>query len=116
MEGVVAVHELHIWAITVGMVLLACYVTITPDADADLVLDKDDVITACESDGLVAQGDLDHDAVTKVFGSDSRGRGSDGGGEAEMMMGRVCVGLEMERKMMDGDEGMRCAGGDEEGE
>ena len=40
MEGVVAVHELHIWAITVGMVLLACYVTITPDADADLVLDK----------------------------------------------------------------------------
>ncbi|XXG82446.1 hypothetical protein AAC387_Pa10g0394 [Persea americana] len=42
MEGVVAVHELHIWAITVGKVLLACHVTITPDADADadLVLDK----------------------------------------------------------------------------
>lgn len=40
MEGVVAIHELHIWAITVGKVLLACHVTITPDADADLVLDK----------------------------------------------------------------------------
>ncbi|ONK77065.1 uncharacterized protein A4U43_C02F2750 [Asparagus officinalis] len=40
MEGVVAIHELHIWAITVGKVLLACHVTITPEADADLVLDK----------------------------------------------------------------------------
>ncbi|KAK1259743.1 Metal tolerance protein 1 [Acorus gramineus] len=39
-DGVVAVHELHIWAITVGKVLLACHVTITPNADADLVLDK----------------------------------------------------------------------------
>ncbi|KAJ6844331.1 metal tolerance protein 1-like [Iris pallida] len=40
MDGVVAIHELHIWAITVGKVLLACHVTITPDADADLILDK----------------------------------------------------------------------------
>ncbi|MQL91424.1 hypothetical protein Taro_024029 [Colocasia esculenta] len=40
MDGVVAVHELHIWAITVGKVLLACHVTITPDADADHILDK----------------------------------------------------------------------------
>ncbi|XP_008793034.3 metal tolerance protein 1-like [Phoenix dactylifera] len=40
MDGVVAVHELHIWAITVGKVLLACHVTITPDADADRVLDN----------------------------------------------------------------------------
>lgn len=39
LHGVVAVHELHIWAITVGKVLLACHVTIAPDADADLVLD-----------------------------------------------------------------------------
>ncbi|WOK96674.1 hypothetical protein Cni_G05381 [Canna indica] len=39
LDGVVAIHELHIWAITVGKVLLACHVTITPDADADLVLD-----------------------------------------------------------------------------
>ncbi|XP_077245057.1 zinc transporter [Tasmannia lanceolata] len=39
-DGVVAIHELHIWAITVGKVLLACHVTIMPDADADLVLDK----------------------------------------------------------------------------
>ncbi|KAK1306900.1 Metal tolerance protein 1 [Acorus calamus] len=39
-DGVVAVHELHIWAITVGKVLLACHVTIIPNADADLVLDK----------------------------------------------------------------------------
>jgi zinc transporter 2 len=39
MEGVVAVHELHVWAITVGKVLLACHVTITQDADADQMLD-----------------------------------------------------------------------------
>ncbi|CAH8326252.1 unnamed protein product [Eruca vesicaria subsp. sativa] len=40
MEEVVAVHELHIWAITVGKVLLACHVNITPKADADMVLNK----------------------------------------------------------------------------
>ncbi|XP_006654001.1 metal tolerance protein 1 [Oryza brachyantha] len=40
MDGVVAVHELHIWAITVGKVLLACHVTITQNADADQMLDK----------------------------------------------------------------------------
>lgn len=40
MEEVVAIHELHIWAITVGKVLLACHVKIEPDADADMVLDK----------------------------------------------------------------------------
>ncbi|XP_014757482.1 metal tolerance protein 1 isoform X2 [Brachypodium distachyon] len=40
MEGVIAVHELHIWAITVGKVLLACHVTITQEANADQMLDK----------------------------------------------------------------------------
>ncbi|CAA7044334.1 unnamed protein product [Microthlaspi erraticum] len=40
MEEVVAVHELHIWAITVGKVLLACHVNIRPEADADMVLNK----------------------------------------------------------------------------
>lgn len=40
MEEVVAIHELHIWAITVGKILLACHVKITPEADADMVLDK----------------------------------------------------------------------------
>nr|AAQ82185.1 cation-efflux transporter [Noccaea caerulescens] len=40
MEEVVAVHELHIWAITVGKVLLACHVNVTPQADADMVLHK----------------------------------------------------------------------------
>ncbi|KAL6965729.1 Metal tolerance protein 1 [Sarracenia purpurea var. burkii] len=40
MDEVVAVHELHIWAITVGKVLLACHVKIRPYADADMVLDK----------------------------------------------------------------------------
>lgn len=40
MEEVVAVHELHIWAITVGKILLACHVKVAPEADADLVLDK----------------------------------------------------------------------------
>lgn len=40
MDEVLAVHELHIWAITVGKVLLACHVKIRPEADAELVLDK----------------------------------------------------------------------------
>lgn len=40
MEEVMAIHELHIWAITVGKILLACHVKIKPDADADMVLDK----------------------------------------------------------------------------
>jgi Co/Zn/Cd efflux system component len=40
MDGVVVIHELHIWAITVGKVLLACHVTIDRDADADQILDK----------------------------------------------------------------------------
>ncbi|XP_043709144.1 metal tolerance protein 1-like [Telopea speciosissima] len=40
MDEVVAVHELHIWAITVGKVLLACHVKIKQDADADMVLNK----------------------------------------------------------------------------
>ncbi|XP_022762183.1 metal tolerance protein 1-like isoform X1 [Durio zibethinus] len=40
MDEVVAVHELHIWAITVGKVLLACHVLIKREADADMVLNK----------------------------------------------------------------------------
>lgn len=40
MEEVVAIHELHIWAITVGKILLACHVIVKADADADSVLDK----------------------------------------------------------------------------
>ncbi|CAN0889337.1 Metal tolerance protein 1 [Linum grandiflorum] len=40
MEEVVAIHELHIWAITVGKVLLACHVKIRPEANADSVLDS----------------------------------------------------------------------------
>ncbi|KAA8526066.1 hypothetical protein F0562_007834 [Nyssa sinensis] len=40
MDEVVAIHELHIWAITVGKVLLACHVKIKPEANADVVLDK----------------------------------------------------------------------------
>jgi zinc transporter 2 len=40
MDEVVAIHELHIWAITVGKVLLACHVKIRPEANADLVLDN----------------------------------------------------------------------------
>ncbi|XWS46313.1 hypothetical protein CRYUN_Cryun14cG0054800 [Craigia yunnanensis] len=37
---VVAIHELHIWAITVGKVLFACHVKVRPEADADMVLDN----------------------------------------------------------------------------
>ncbi|XP_010056043.2 metal tolerance protein 1 [Eucalyptus grandis] len=40
MDEVIAVHELHIWAITVGKVLLAYHVKIKRDANADMVLDK----------------------------------------------------------------------------
>ncbi|KAK3029232.1 hypothetical protein RJ639_037653 [Escallonia herrerae] len=40
MDEVVAIHELHIWAITVGKVLMACHVKIRPEADADMVLDR----------------------------------------------------------------------------
>ncbi|MED6158642.1 Metal tolerance protein 1 [Stylosanthes scabra] len=40
MEEVVAVHELHVWAITVGKVLMACHVIVRPEVNADMVLDK----------------------------------------------------------------------------
>ncbi|KAG6483404.1 hypothetical protein ZIOFF_060049 [Zingiber officinale] len=40
LNGVIAIHELHIWAITVGKILLACHVTITRDSNADAVLDQ----------------------------------------------------------------------------
>ncbi|KAF3782080.1 Metal tolerance protein A2 [Nymphaea thermarum] len=40
MEEVVAVHELHVWAITVGKILMSCHVKIKPDADADAVLNN----------------------------------------------------------------------------
>ncbi|KAH7578115.1 hypothetical protein JRO89_XS01G0342600 [Xanthoceras sorbifolium] len=40
MDEVVHIHELHIWAITVGKVLLACHVKIRPEANADMVLDN----------------------------------------------------------------------------
>ncbi|KAF9667070.1 hypothetical protein SADUNF_Sadunf16G0294600 [Salix dunnii] len=43
MDEVVAIHELHIWAITVGKFLLACHVMIKPDADADMAI--------CEAEG-----------------------------------------------------------------
>ncbi|XP_002985073.2 metal tolerance protein A1 [Selaginella moellendorffii] len=46
--SVQAVHELHIWAITLGKVLLACHVKIERDADADEVLRN--VIEYCERD------------------------------------------------------------------
>ncbi|XP_068305772.1 metal tolerance protein 1-like [Pyrus communis] len=40
MDEVVAIHELHIWAITVGKVLMACHVIVKSDANADVVLEK----------------------------------------------------------------------------
>ncbi|KAI3871522.1 hypothetical protein MKW98_011577 [Papaver atlanticum] len=40
MDEVIALHELHIWAITVGKVLLSCHAKVKPGADADLLLDK----------------------------------------------------------------------------
>ncbi|XVF22273.1 hypothetical protein REPUB_Repub12eG0159100 [Reevesia pubescens] len=40
MGDVLAIHELHIWAITVGKILLACHVKIRPEADADMALEN----------------------------------------------------------------------------
>ena len=45
-QGVIAIHELHIWAITMGKTSLACHVNIYPDADADVVLKK--VLAYCD--------------------------------------------------------------------
>ncbi|KAB2619965.1 Metal tolerance A2 -like protein [Pyrus ussuriensis x Pyrus communis] len=39
-DEVVDIHELHIWAITVGKVLMACHVIVKPDANADMVLEE----------------------------------------------------------------------------
>ncbi|MCO5605766.1 hypothetical protein L7F22_059950 [Adiantum nelumboides] len=45
-KGVIAIHDLHIWAITMGKTLLACHVTIYSNADADAVLQR--VIDYCD--------------------------------------------------------------------
>jgi zinc transporter 2 len=45
--GVVAVHELHIWAITVGKSLLACHIRVEPHVNTDEILQK--VTDYCES-------------------------------------------------------------------
>ena len=37
LECVIDVHELHIWAITLGKVVLAVHVKIVPEANADEV-------------------------------------------------------------------------------
>ena len=46
LTSVVAIHELHIWAITVGRSLLACHILIDPEADTQDVLHK--VTEYCE--------------------------------------------------------------------
>ena len=38
LNGVVEVHELHIWAITIGRSLLACHIQAAPQADTNEVL------------------------------------------------------------------------------
>lgn len=40
LDGVVSVHEVHVWAITMGKVVLTCHVSVTLEADADDVLRK----------------------------------------------------------------------------
>lgn len=40
-------HALHIWAITMGKVVLACHVRVSPDVDADEVLKR--VLAFCHS-------------------------------------------------------------------
>ena len=38
LAGVVAVHELHIWAITMGKTLLTCHIRVLPDVNHDEIL------------------------------------------------------------------------------
>ncbi|KAF3340932.1 metal tolerance protein 1-like protein [Carex littledalei] len=40
MDGVVELHDLHIWTITMEKVVLTCHVTIAPDADSDSIQDQ----------------------------------------------------------------------------
>ncbi|EFH67365.1 hypothetical protein ARALYDRAFT_891053 [Arabidopsis lyrata subsp. lyrata] len=40
MDEVIAVHELHVWAITVGKVCLTCHVRLKHEANTDAMLDK----------------------------------------------------------------------------
>ncbi|CAA7396469.1 unnamed protein product [Spirodela intermedia] len=40
LDGVVSIHEVHVWAITLGKVILTCYASVTLEADADDVLCK----------------------------------------------------------------------------
>ncbi|CAN6978891.1 unnamed protein product [Brassica rapa subsp. trilocularis] len=39
-RSLVSVHELHIWAITVGKVLFSCHVKIKQESDDAMVLNK----------------------------------------------------------------------------
>lgn len=45
-DTVIDVHELHIWAITMGKIVLACHVRILPAGDTSEVLQK--VLEFCE--------------------------------------------------------------------
>ncbi|KAM7527733.1 hypothetical protein LguiB_031143 [Lonicera macranthoides] len=45
-KGVCDVHDLHVWAITVGKLVLACHVRIEPDVDSNIILQ--DVRDCCE--------------------------------------------------------------------
>ena len=38
--GVVAIHELHIWALTMGKTLLTCHIRALPKANHDVVLKR----------------------------------------------------------------------------
>lgn len=39
-DEVVGVHDLHIWAITEGKVVLTCHIRIRLEVDSDMVLDR----------------------------------------------------------------------------
>lgn len=38
LPNVVAIHELHIWALTIGKTLLTCHIQVSPNANYDEVL------------------------------------------------------------------------------
>lgn len=47
MRGVEDVHELHIWAITKGKVVLACHVQVSPESDSDKLLQE--ILEYCQT-------------------------------------------------------------------
>lgn len=62
LEGVVDVHELHIWAITMGKIVLACHVRIIPTSDMEEVLHS--VLEFCEKEYNISHATVQVERVS----------------------------------------------------